>query len=114
MPRLECMRLEIRTGERGLDRAPVYSINGFEIEFDELSGGTGPGETLVAVGYPQSFPHNLVLLGPAEGVWDIAGIEATYEVAGESPYTVRLGGVALDDRSNLNLWYERPAKLVDV
>jgi hypothetical protein len=108
------MRLEIQIGEHGLNGTPLYSINGFEIEFDELTGGTGPGERLVAVGYPQSFPHNLVLLGPEQGVWDIAGIMATYEVAGEPPYTVHLGAVTLDEQSNLNLWYERPARVVDV
>ncbi len=114
MPRLEVMRLKIATGARGLTQTPEYAINGFEIEFDELAGGTGPGEVLEAAGYPQSFPHNLVLLGPKEGAWDIAGVEATYECMGDEPYTVRLGAVTLDNASNLNLWYERPAKVLDV
>lgn len=114
MPRLEKLSLTIKTGDRGLEQKPEYAINGFEIGFDELKGGTGPGETLVATGYPQSFPHSLVLVGPNEGTWDIESIEATYECAADTPYTVRLGTVTLDDTSNLNIWYERPAKVIDV
>lgn len=114
MPRLEKLTLKIKTGEHGLDGRPEYAINGFEIGFDELEGGTGPGETLLATGYPQSFPHNLVLIGPAQGHWDIQSVEASYECTGDSPYTVRLGVVSLDDNANLNIWYPRPAKVIDV
>ena len=114
MPRLEKLTLRIKTGEQGFAGRPEYAINGFEIGFDEVEGGTGTGETLVATGYPQSFPHNLVLVGPGQGEWDIESIEAIYECTGDSPYTVRLGSVKLDHRSNLNIWYERPAKVIDV
>jgi hypothetical protein len=114
MPRLESFTLELRTGEKGLAHVPRYSINGFEIEFDAVEGGCGPGETLRATAMPQSFPHKLILQGPEEGTWDIAGATLTFQVQGGEPYTVRLGGVTLGDRDDLNLWYERPEKVIDV
>jgi hypothetical protein len=114
MPRLESFKLKIKTGERGFAGTPAYTINGFPQDFDSVEGGTGPGETAVLVGSPQSFPHLLLLSGPQEGAWDIDGIQAEYQCAGEDPYTVRLGGVSLDDQSDLNIWHPRPQKLLDV
>jgi hypothetical protein len=114
MPRLEQFELKIKTGERGPNRMPRYEINGFALDFEEVEGGNGPGEVLEVIGAPQSFPHSLVLTGPAEGYWDIEEIEATYEVMGGDPYTIRMGPVTLDDESNLNIWHERPAVLLDV
>lgn len=114
MPRLDAFTLKIRTGASGLQEPPKYSINGFPLEFDALQGGTAPGEVLEATGHPQSFPHSLVLSGPEEGAWDIEGIEVTYECANETPYTLRLGPVSLDKRADLNLWYPRPPKVIDV
>ena len=114
MPRLETLALTIVTGKRGLDRDPAYAINGHELEFDEVSGGRGSGETMKLVGWPQSFPHSLTLTGPDDGYWDIEGIEATYHVSNGHPYTVRLGAVTLDRGSSLDLWYDRPTELLDV
>ena len=114
MPRLENFELKIKPGAQGPNRTPRYEINGFALDFEEVEGGNGPGELLELVAAPQSFPHSLVLTGPKEGVWDIEGIEATYHVMGADPYTVRLGAVTLDEESNLNIWHQRPAVLLDV
>lgn len=114
MPRLESFSLTIKTGDTGPSYMPRYSINGFELDFDELEGGTGAGETLVANGAPQSFPHTLTLIGPDEGSWDIEGAELNYEVAGGEPYQVKLGAVTLADDEDLNIWHERPEKVIDV
>jgi len=114
MPRLETFDMKIKTGKRGPDKAPWYEINGFKLDFDEMTGGNGPAETLELTGEPQSFPHSLVLVGPSEGEWDIEGIEITYHVMGAPPYTLRLGGVTLDAETNLNIWYDRPPKVIDV
>jgi len=113
VPRLDTLELQIQTGQRGLGRAPSYAINSHEIAFDQISGGTGSGEILMAAGSPRSFPHSLTLTGPDEGVWDIEHIELTFHV-GEQPYTVHLGAVTLDSESKLNLWYDRPPLLLDV
>ncbi len=114
MPRLERIELKITTGERGPNRTPRYEINGFSLDFDEIEGGNGPGEILELAGEPQSFPHSLALVGPAEGHWDITGAEITYQVMGGDPYVVRLGPITLDDESNLNIWHDRPPVLLDV
>jgi len=114
MPRLETFHVKIETGNQGPPTFPRYAINGFNIDFDELAGGCGPGEVLEATAHPQSFPHTLILQGPEEGSWDIQGLTVTYECDGSPPYTVKLGAVALDDGSDLNLWYERPQKVIDV
>jgi hypothetical protein len=114
MPRLETFELQIQTGAQGLPEPPQYSINGFTLDFDEAEGGAGPGQTLHAKAAPQSYPHSLLLLGPAEGAWSIESITATYHCAGEEPYVMRLGPVTLDDRSDLSIWYERPPRTIDV
>jgi hypothetical protein len=38
----------------------------------------------------------------------------TYYPYGEEPYTLRLGPVALDHQSDLNIWQERPLPTFDV
>lgn len=114
MPRLETFNVKIRTGAQGIDESPAYSINGFPLGFDTSSGGVGPGETFEGLGQPQSFPHSLLLSGPTKGAWEIEGVEVSYRLAGQEPYQVTLGPVTLDARSDLNLWYERPPKLIDV
>lgn len=114
MPKLDTIRLTVRTGGKGLAGTPKYSINGFPLDFDEIAGGAEPGETLEAVGRPESFPHSLLLLGPSEGEWEIAGIDITYECFGEEPYAVRLGEVTLDANADLNIWHARPARVIDV
>jgi hypothetical protein len=114
MPRIESFALRIRTGERGLEETPSYTINGFTLPFDSTDGSTVPGGVLEASAHPQSFPHTLTLVGPSEGAWDIEGIEAEYFLDGEESYTVRLGPVTLDDHADLRLWYPRPAAVIDV
>lgn len=114
MPRLDTFQLKLNTGDEGPGGIPKYTINGFPLEFDEQSGGAGPGETLDVVAHPQSFPHTLVLSGPESGNWEILGGEIIYRCDGEDPYTVQLGAVTLDDHADLNLWYTRPPKVFDV
>lgn len=114
MPRLEQFQLTIRTGDQGRPDYPRYEINGFQIDFDEIEGSAAAGQTLKVTGRPRSFPHALTLVGPEEGRWDIAGIEAVYECGGLEPYTVRMGAVTLDDETSLNIWHEPPLPAFDV
>jgi len=115
------LQLKIKMGERGLGRNPRYAINGLELDFDEIKGGSGPHETLELTGRPKKFPRSMTLIGPDEGCWDIEEIVATYQVTtgvynegGAGPYTLRLGAVTLDAETKLNLWYERPPQLLEV
>ena len=121
MPRLDMLQLSIKVGERGLGSNPRYEINGFDLEFDEIKGGSGPNETLELTGKPKKFPRTMTLTGPDEGYWDIVEIVATYHVTtadfdavDNGPYSVRLGAVTLDAETELNLWYDRPPPLLEV
>jgi len=114
MPRLETFSMKVATGERGLGVTPKFAINGFPLDFDDVQGGFGPGETAELKASPQSFPHSLVLVGPDEGAWDVRDILITYHCAGAQPYSVRLGSVTLEDDTDLNIWHQRPARVLDV
>ena len=108
MPRLQSFDVSIRTGAAGRPDAPKYVINGFELDFDESTGGCGAGETFDATGAPDSFPHSLVLRGPASGTWRIEGMSITYHYVGEVPYTLRFGPLEIDSESDVNLQHARP------
>ncbi len=116
MPKLDAFTLEITTGKRSGPEKPGFNINGFPLDFDDIDGGTGSGESFCAKGSPQSFPHALALIGPAEGQepWDIESATVTYHCSGMDEYTVHLGAVELDDESNLNIWHEPPLPTFDV
>ena len=108
MPRIDTFDITIITGERGRSTTPTWLINGFEVEFDNVEGGVGPGETFKATGNPYSFPHALLIRGPEKDSWDIAGATITYYPTDKSPYTVKLGAVTVDADADLNIWYEQP------
>ncbi len=114
MPRLQCFDMTVKTGERSCDRTPGFVINGFELEFDNVEGGTEPGDTLTCKGSPDSFPHSLHLTGPEEGTWDISELSITYYPYGEEPYTLRFAPVSIDSDSDLNIWHQKPAAAWDV
>lgn len=116
MPKLDTFILELKTGDRPGPKTPSFNINGFPLEFDELEGSAEAHQTFVATGNPMSFPHAMGLIGPAEGAepWDIESVSITYHCMNMEPYTVRLGSIALDDESNMNLWHEPPPVTFDV
>ncbi len=116
MPRLDTFTLEIKTGKRPGPEKAGFDINGFPLDFDDVEGGTGSGETLNVMGSPKSCPHSLVLVGPNGGrkPWDIESVTATYHYGGMEPYTVHLGAVTLDDESDLDIWQEPPLPTFDV
>ncbi len=114
MPKLNTFDVVVKTGKSGRTTTPKWIINGFTVEFDQTSGGTGPGETFEATGNPGSFPHTLLLSGPEEGTWEIEEATVTYYPNGAQPYTVKLGAVSVDAESDLNIWYEQPQPVFDV
>ncbi len=114
MPRLETFDITIRTGERGLDGTPRFSINGFPLEFDTTDGSATPGGVLEATGNPGSYPHSLVLVGPEASPWDIEEVEITYYMEGSEPYTVYLGPITLETDADLSLLYDQPLQTFDV
>lgn len=108
MAKLSSFTLTVQTG--GSARAgglPQWKINGFVQPFAEASGGCGVGETFTGSGSPNSHPHSLVLSGPSEGEWEIAGMSVTYREAGRE-WTVRFGPVRVDSGSDVNLYEDPP------
>ncbi len=114
MPRLNSFQVQIKTGLRPGPEAPKFKINGFALDFNDCNGHPGSGTLFSATGFPQSVAHSLVLCGPEEGHWDIEETTVTYQLAGEPPYTVRLGPVTLDHETDMNLWQDRPLPALDV
>ena len=116
MPKLETFTLEIKTGKNPGPEKPHFQINGFPLEFDETEGTTEAKGTIIAKGFPQSFPHSLTLSGPEEGStnWDIESVRAVYHCGGMDSYEVMMGAVTIDDASDLNIWHEPPLPTFDV
>ncbi len=114
MARLRQLEVELKTGANALAGGLKYYVNGFDVEFDETEGGTGAGDTLRAVGYPESHPHTLALGGPESGAWDLEGLRVIYHFEEQEPYAVRLGTVTLHKDEDLNLLYDRPLPVIDV
>jgi len=114
MPRLDTFSIELTTGDSPRKGPLKFIINGFPLEFEDVEGGTGVGETFKGTGAPGSFPHALLIHGPEEGDWEIEGFNVTYHPNGEEPYRIRFGGVTVDSSSDLNIWAERPQPVMDV
>lgn len=116
MPKLNQFSIEVKTGNNPGPESPQFAINGFPLEFDELEGSAEAGATMKATGFPNSFPHTLVLKGPERGApdWDIESAIVEYECERMEPYQVRLGAITLDDNDDLNIWHEPPLPTFDV
>lgn len=108
MPKLDYFAIRIKTGESGQEQLPKFSINGFELEFEDVKGSIASGDVFEAIGSPGSFPHSMLLIGPDCGTWDIEEMEIAYFLVGEPPYTLRFAGLTLDDTSDLSIWHPQP------
>lgn len=114
MPRLEEFTLTIQTAAGAGPERLEYEINGFTVDFDQMEGQLDAESECKVVGRPRSFPHSLALIGPENGEWEIAAIEAAYHCDGAEPYTVRMGPVTLDGETKLNIWHDPPLPVFDV
>ncbi len=114
MPRVNRLAISIETGESGRSEPVTFEFNGHELPFENVSGGTGPNEVFEGEFAPNSFAHSVVLVGPKEGEWNIAGFTVNYEIMGDDPYTVRFGEVTLDQETSVNIWQDPPLKAFDV
>ena len=115
MKRLEEFILKVNTGPRGRKDLPRVRIDDeFSYELENVEGTADSGDVLVGSYAPHKMIHSFVLEGPQAGYWDIEKTELTMRVREREPYTVRLGPVTLDARSDLNLMYESPEDTFDV
>jgi hypothetical protein len=118
MPRLESMKVAIRTGKIGTESPVLLNFNGFIVPLDQPEGRTMPSELYAGTFSPNSVPHVLTLSGPEQGAWEIEQVTVEYTLEGETPYTVSFGSadqpIKLDETNQLHIWAERPLPTFDV
>ena len=114
MPKLNQFQIKIKTGETGLDESVRFAINGFQIPFENVTGGTGPGQTFEAGFEVNSHPHSLTLVGPDKGKWNIKQISLKFDVEGVESYPITFGEMTLDETTEANILYDPPLPTFDV
>lgn len=80
-PRVDNLKISIKTGARGVPPPVRIRINGFDLEIHRICGGTGAGEDYEGEFYLGSVAHTLVLLAPGAAPWDIRSLEVEFEYA---------------------------------
>lgn len=114
MPKVNSFRVRIETGEIGTADTVHFNFNNHKLPFENVTGGTGPGEVFEGGFDVNSFAHSMTVVGPERGQWHIKSL--TVEIDSESvpPYSVRFGEVTLDETNELNIWQEPPMSTFDV
>ncbi len=108
MPKLISFKVKIETGETGTTGPVKFSINGHTVPFEEVEGGVGAGETFAGSYEVNSFAHSLAVVGPDDGKWEIKNISVDFDCDNTSPYSIKLGGVTLDETTEVNIWRDPP------
>ncbi len=114
MPKLNSFKVKIKTGDAGMDEPVNFSINNHVVPFENVKGGTGPGETFESDFEVNSFAHSLTLVGPKKGAWKIREMEVGFNAEHTEPYSVRFGEVTLDETNQVNIWQDPPLPTFDV
>ena len=108
MPKLNRFNVKVETGESGCSGPVLFSINGHSVAFENVQGGTGPGEVFEGDYEVGSFAHSLALVGPKEGKWDIKQISVDLNCESTPPYSIKFGKVELDETTELDIWQDPP------
>lgn len=114
MPKLNNFKVTIETGDSGAGGPVLFNINSHKLPFENVEGGTGPGETFEGGYDVNSFAHSLSLVGPQEGKWDIKKIVIDYQIENTPPYSLTLGAVTLDETNEVNIWQDPPLPTFEV
>ncbi|MAG58293.1 MAG: hypothetical protein CMJ83_18560 [Planctomycetes bacterium] len=77
--RIENIRIEIITGERGHASPVAIRFNDFDLSLNRISGGTGAGESYEGEFFVNSVVHSCALVGPAEGGWDVKDLNVEFD-----------------------------------
>ena len=91
-----------------------FAINSHTLPFQNVQGGTGPGETFEGQFEVNSFAHSLTLVGPDQGKWDIKKVTVDFNCEYTEPYSVTFGETTLDDTNQLNIWQDPPLPAFEV
>ena len=114
MPKLKSFNVIIETGDSGIEEKIQFSVNGFKVPLDNVTGSSQPGKTMEAGYEINSFPHSLTLVGPEKGKWNIKKMCVEYHVENEEPYSISFGEITLDETNEVNIWQEPPMPTIDV
>lgn len=114
MPKLISFQIKVKTGDAGMQEPVSFSINSHVVPFENVKGGTGPGETLECDFEVNSFAHSLTLVGPKKGTWNIREMVVGFKAEHTEPYSVRFGEVTLDETNEVNIWRDPPLPTFDV
>ncbi len=114
MPKLNKFRILIETGSKGIDEPARFSFNSHVLPFEDLSGGTKPGEILEGGYTVSSMAHSMALVGPEKGAWSVKKIKVDFECENTPPYSVEYPAVELDETTELNIWKDPPLPTFDV
>jgi hypothetical protein len=114
MPKLKTFKIKIETGDSGIDEPVRFSVNGFQIPFEDFKGTPQSGETFEGSYDINSFPHSLSLVGPEKGDWNIKEMAVEFHVENADPYSVSFGEIKLDETNEANIWQDPPLPTFDV
>jgi len=114
MPKLNRFKVEIETGDAGMEGPVSFCINSHKVPFQDCSGSTASGQTFEGGFEVRSFAHSLTLVGPEKGNWEIKRVKVDFEPDAIAPYSVTLGEVVLDETTELNIWKDPPQPTFDV
>lgn len=101
--RVDNLRISIRTGPRGAHPPVRIRINGFALDINRISGGTGSGEDFEGEFYLGSVAHSLVLLAPPDAPWDVRQLEVELEYADSKRVRQQLQGLTLTPGEEVDL-----------
>lgn len=114
MPKVNSFKVKIETGDTGTTGTVYFNFNNHKLPFENVSGGTGPGEVFEGGFDVGSFAHSMALAGPEKGEWHINSITVDIDSESTPPYSVRFGKVTLDETTELNIWQDPPLPSFDV
>lgn len=114
MPKLNSFRIKIETGEPGTTGPVSFNINNNVLPLEVTSGSTESGQVLEGGYEIRSFAHNLSIVGPEKGRWNIKKMTVHFNNENIEPYSVVFGEVTLDESTEVNIWKDPPLPVFDV
>lgn len=114
MPKLNSFKVKIETGNPGTTGPVYFNINNNVLPLNVNSGSAATGQTLEGGYEIRSFAHNLSIVGPEKGSWNIKKMTVYFENENFEPYSVAFGEVTLDESTEVNIWEDPPLPVFDV
>ena len=114
MPRLNKFKVRVETGDKGIEEPVRFNFNNHRLLFDDVSGGTKPGEIFEGGYEVRSVAHSMSLVGPDKGEWSLKKIIVDFDCENTPPYSVEFPSTELDGTTELDIWKDPPLPTFDV